>query len=400
MLWLTVKLPPFESAKIRPSFSTVPAASSVTASPAPASVSWLSAPWPPPPLLVRNTVAMVFCAATSLVRPIVALLPTCIVLSAMVLSVMPRSKPAAAVRVTPVTVTPLRSMVSLLPVTETALSETVPVSMISVVAEFGISTASPEAGVPFGFQSVVSLNRLLPPPIQVNVAIARAPARGGYLVCRCTGCQRNRLSTNGVGGCDACRPLEPDRRSPRRVHARGRRATCAFRSRRTSPAVPPSRAGRGVAAQRGACRRSPTCRSRRRGRIGERSDSGSGANAAVIIDPPPGPLLHEAFAAEVRRAGHTIQDTAGVTIEGNVIGFALRLKPTSVDWQMSVEANVAVTARSDQRTVNHAYATRCDNRSYTTPDADDIARLVSHCVDDLARQFRSDGDIAQVLGAP
>jgi hypothetical protein len=135
------------------------------------------------------------------------------------------------------------------------------------------------------------------------------------------------------------------------------------------------------------------------GRIGERSTSGNGSGG-VIIDPPPGQLLHDAFAAELRRAGHTIQDGAGVTIEGNVIGFALRLTPTSVDWQMMLEANVAVTARSDERTVNHAYATRCDNRSYTRPDRDDIARLVGHCVDDLARQFRADTDIAQVLGAP
>jgi uncharacterized lipoprotein YajG len=138
----------------------------------------------------------------------------------------------------------------------------------------------------------------------------------------------------------------------------------------------------------------------RPGRIGDRSSSASGPAGAVIIDPPPGQLLHDAFAAEVRRAGHTIQDTAGVTIEGNVIGFTLRINSTAVDWQLIVEANVAVTARTDERTVNHAYATRCDNRSYTRPDADDIARLVGHCIDDLARQFRSDADIAQVLGAP
>ncbi len=133
------------------------------------------------------------------------------------------------------------------------------------------------------------------------------------------------------------------------------------------------------------------------GQIGMRS---SGSAGAVIIDPPPGQLLHDALAAELRRAGHTIRDEAGVTISGNVIGFSLRLVSGSVDWQIRLDANVAVTAHSDDRTVNHAYATRCDNRSYTTPDADDIAKLVGHCVDDLARQFRSDTDIAQVLGAP
>jgi uncharacterized lipoprotein YajG len=130
-------------------------------------------------------------------------------------------------------------------------------------------------------------------------------------------------------------------------------------------------------------------------RIGDR-----GAAGAVIIDPPPALLLHDAFAAELRRAGHTIANTAGVTIEGNVIGFSLRMSSTAVDWQVTVEANVAVSARSDDRTVNHAYATRCQDHSYTTPGDGMIAGVVSHCVDDLARQFRSDTDIAQVLGAP
>ena len=136
------------------------------------------------------------------------------------------------------------------------------------------------------------------------------------------------------------------------------------------------------------------------GQIGAR-----GAAGAVIIDPPPAQLLRDAFAAELRRAGHTIAngagaDTAGVTINGNVIGFTLRMTSTAVDWQVIVEANVAVSAHSDDRTVNHAYATRCQDHSYTAPGASVIAGVVAHCVDDLARQFSSDIDIAEVLGAP
>ena len=136
------------------------------------------------------------------------------------------------------------------------------------------------------------------------------------------------------------------------------------------------------------------------GRIGDRSTSASGPSGAVIIDPPPGPLLHEAFAAELRRAGLTIQSSAGATIEGNVLGFTLRINSTTMDWQVIVEANVTITARTDERTVNHAYSTRCEDRSYTAPGASVIAGVIGHCVDDLARQFRSDTDIAQVLGAP
>jgi len=138
----------------------------------------------------------------------------------------------------------------------------------------------------------------------------------------------------------------------------------------------------------------------RPGRIGDRSSSANGPTGAVIIEPPPAQLLYEAFAAELRRAGHTLQNSAGATIEGNVIGFTLRINSTAVDWQLIVEANVAVTARTDERTVNHAYSTRCEDRSYTTPGPREIAGVVGHCIDDLSRQFRSDADIAQVLGAP
>jgi uncharacterized lipoprotein YajG len=138
----------------------------------------------------------------------------------------------------------------------------------------------------------------------------------------------------------------------------------------------------------------------RPGRIGDRSTSASGPTGAVIIDPPPGQLLHDAFAAELRRAGHTIASSAGATIEGSVVGFTLRINSTAMDWQVIVDANVAIAAHTDERTVNHAYATRCEDRSYTTPGASVIAGMVGHCIDDLARQFRSDADIAQVLGAP
>ena len=136
------------------------------------------------------------------------------------------------------------------------------------------------------------------------------------------------------------------------------------------------------------------------GRIGDRSTAASGPSGAIIIDPAPAQILHDAFAAELRRAGHTITNSAGVTIEGSVLGFTLRINSTAIDWQLIVEASVTITARSDERTVNHAYSTRCEDRSYTTPGASAIAGVVGHCVNDLARQFRGDTDIAHVLGAP
>ena len=135
------------------------------------------------------------------------------------------------------------------------------------------------------------------------------------------------------------------------------------------------------------------------GRIGERSTSGN-PNGNVVIAPPPGQLLHDAFAAELRHAGHTILNEAGATIEGKVITFSIRVSPTALGWQMVVEASIAITARTDEMTVSHAYAARCADRSYSTPDAGATTGVVGHCIDELAVQFSTDTDIAHVLGAP
>jgi hypothetical protein len=134
------------------------------------------------------------------------------------------------------------------------------------------------------------------------------------------------------------------------------------------------------------------------GRIGARSISGQPAGE-VLLTPPPGPLLHDAFAAELRRAGHTIASEAGATIEGKVIGFAIRNSPTAFGWQMVLDAGIAITARNGEAMVNHAYSTRCADRAVSTPGAGAIEALVAHCVDDLAIQFASDSEVAHVLGA-
>ena len=102
------------------------------------------------------------------------------------------------------------------------------------------------------------------------------------------------------------------------------------------------------------------------GRIGDRSISGN-PPGSVLMTPPPGEVLHDAFAAELRRAGHTLAPAAGVTIEGKVLTFALRLSPASFGWKMVLEANLGLTARGGGQTVNHAYATRCADASPSTP---------------------------------
>lgn len=135
------------------------------------------------------------------------------------------------------------------------------------------------------------------------------------------------------------------------------------------------------------------------GRIGPRSTTGE-PGGSVVITPTPGELLHDAFAAELRHAGQTIAGEAGTTIEGKVLPFEIRISPTAFGWQLVVDANLGITARSDEMTVNHAYATRCADRSLSTPGPGAIAGVVSHCIDDLAVQFRTDTEIAHVLGAP
>jgi hypothetical protein len=134
-------------------------------------------------------------------------------------------------------------------------------------------------------------------------------------------------------------------------------------------------------------------------RIGDRSISGN-PPGSVLMSPPPGAVLHDAFAAELRHAGDTLLPEAGATIEAKVLAFAIRLSPTSFGWQMVLEANLGLSAHSGAQTVNHAYATRCADHAVSTPGDSAIRALIEHCVDDLAIQFRSDTEVAHVLGAP
>ena len=134
-------------------------------------------------------------------------------------------------------------------------------------------------------------------------------------------------------------------------------------------------------------------------RIGDRSISGN-PPGVVVMTPPPGQVLHDAFAAELRRAGHELVPEAAVAIEGRVLTFALRLTPALYGWKMVLEANLGLAARGGGQTVNHAYATRCADATTSTPAPGAVAALIEHCVDDLAIQFRSDAEVAHVLGAP
>jgi hypothetical protein len=134
-------------------------------------------------------------------------------------------------------------------------------------------------------------------------------------------------------------------------------------------------------------------------RIGDRSISGN-PPGAVLMQPTPGAVLHDAFAAELRHAGHTLAPDAGVTIEAKVLAFAIRLSPTAFGWQMVLEANLGLSARGGAETVNHAYSTRCADHAVSTPGEAQVRGLIEHCVDDLAIQFRSDSEVAHALGAP
>lgn len=136
------------------------------------------------------------------------------------------------------------------------------------------------------------------------------------------------------------------------------------------------------------------------GRIGERKTVGDISLGMVTIEPPPAPLIREAFAAELEAAGHQEVGSEGAAlIEGEVQQFNLRTDVTAVYWDVVVDAAISTTVSTKVGTQTSKYSTSCEERTYTWPGDDVIARVVSTCVDNLSDQFRNDEAIAKLLAS-
>ena len=137
------------------------------------------------------------------------------------------------------------------------------------------------------------------------------------------------------------------------------------------------------------------------GRIGERKTIGNLSMGTVIVRPPPGDLIRQAFAAELEAAGHRQRDHhAAVSVSGVVKRFRLRTDPTLLYWDVVVDGVVSVTVATRIGERSRDYSTTCSERTYKEPRQEVIARVVSACIRDLANQFRNDKGLAELLAAP
>jgi len=136
------------------------------------------------------------------------------------------------------------------------------------------------------------------------------------------------------------------------------------------------------------------------GRIGERKTVGDISLGMVTIDPPPARLIRDAFEVELEAAGHRIVGSEGAAlVEGEVQRFDLHTDVTAVYWDVVVNAAISTTVSTETGTQNSEYITTCEERTYTWPGGDVIARVVSVCVDTLSDQFRNDESIARLLAS-
>lgn len=143
------------------------------------------------------------------------------------------------------------------------------------------------------------------------------------------------------------------------------------------------------------------------GRIGERKTIGIPGTmfgnvpmGAVTVTPAVGPLFTDMLRAELRAAGHEPTDRdASVTLAGDIRRFALYTGATLLYWDVVVEAALEVTATAPAGNATRIFTAVATERTYVSPGEQIVARVVRAAVDDLARKFREDRQIAAALSA-
>ena len=135
------------------------------------------------------------------------------------------------------------------------------------------------------------------------------------------------------------------------------------------------------------------------GRVGERKTIGDISMGLVTVTPLPGQVMAEMLEAELKAAGHRIgADGASAVVEGEIRRFDLRTDVTALYWDVIGTTSVSVTVVRAGQSATGQYTATCQERTYVWPSSDMMARVVSACLDDIARQFREDANVAHALG--
>lgn len=134
------------------------------------------------------------------------------------------------------------------------------------------------------------------------------------------------------------------------------------------------------------------------GRIGERKTIGDLSMGLVTVTPLPGRIVSNALKAELRAAGYRVgADGASAVIGGGIQQFEIHTDVTALYWDVIGTTAVSVTVTKGALSTTNHYTATCKERTYVWPSGDLIARVVGTCIDDIARQFRADTKVAQVL---
>ena len=133
------------------------------------------------------------------------------------------------------------------------------------------------------------------------------------------------------------------------------------------------------------------------GRIGERKTIGNISLGLVTASPAPGKLVRDAFLAEIKAAGHRSDNSAAVSIEGEVLRFVLRTDVTALYWDVVLDAGISVLVQNPSARRTGNYSAVCTERTYAWPGVDIIARVINNCLDKLTGKFRNDRAIARLL---
>jgi hypothetical protein len=133
------------------------------------------------------------------------------------------------------------------------------------------------------------------------------------------------------------------------------------------------------------------------GRIGERKTIGNISLGLVSVNPAPGKLVQNAFLAEIKAAGHRIDNSSAASLEGKIYRFALRTPVTALYWDVLLDAEISVLVKNGSARRTGRYSAVCTERTYAWPGEDIIARVINGCLAEMTGKFRNDRASVRLL---